>query len=392
MSDFDSNLHGPERGTIRRRRVYYLSGFDPRGATHYHRLYREEAARQAHMLGVNITTGARRPERQDRHTATWQIAARWGRHEVTTDYIFLGWDDIVREHWRGSLPSLVAQSFAGLGDFVKQGFFAGLRKASRGAFLSALFPFVGLVLLAMAVLLLGGLAAQLALSAGLHGGYALLCAGLAGAGLLWAGLHGLDRIGVLWLLRIYRFAHRWGSRPLPRLEARMAQMAERIARECRQHAADEILIVGHSVGAMVLVGVVAHLLRIAPQGIPNLKLVTLGGCIPLLSRLRSARAFRRDLRSVGLSNAYPWVDVAAQADPLCFARMHPLAACGVLTQPQQHRPRQVVARFFRLFSPLRYRALQRDKMRLHFQYLMATELPGEYDYFRLTAGPDPLHI
>jgi hypothetical protein len=31
-----------------------------------------------------------------------------------------------------------------------------------------------------------------------------------------------------------------------------------------------------------------------------------------------------------------------------------------------------------------------DKIRLHFQYLMASELPTAYDFFALTAGPDPL--
>ncbi|MFJ2993421.1 hypothetical protein [Pandoraea sp. NPDC087047] len=384
MTAFDSNLHGPERGTVKRRRVYYLSGFDPRGAAHYHRLYRDEAAKQAHMLGVQIVTGSRR---RRHHSASWQVASRWGRHEVTTDYIFLGWDDVVREHWRGSHLCLVVQSFIGLAAFVRQGFFHGLRRANRGPFLSATFPFASVILLAIAAVLLGGLAAQLAWYAGFRGWHAIGGAVLTSLVLLWAGMSWFDRIGVLWLLRIYRFAHRWGCRSLPTLDARMDEMAARIAKECRQYPADEILVVGHSVGTMVLVGVVARLLRAAPEGIPNLKLVTLGGCIPLLSRLRSAQAFRCDLRTVGHSCVYPWVDVAAQADPLCFARMHPLAACGIALP---HRPRQVIAKFFKLFSPTRYRALQRDKMRLHFQYLMAADLPGEYDYFRLTAGPDPL--
>ena len=54
-----------------------------------------------------------------------------------------------------------------------------------------------------------------------------------------------------------------------------------------------------------------------------------------------------------------------------------------------HRPRLVTARFFRMFHSGTYRKLRRDKLRLHFQYLMAYEIPADYDYFRITAGPGP---
>jgi hypothetical protein len=32
--------------------------------------------------------------------------------------------------------------------------------------------------------------------------------------------------------------------------------------------------------------------------------------------------------------------------------------------------------------------MKRKRLRLHFQYLMASELPADYDYFRITAGPE----
>ena len=47
-------------------------------------------------------------------------------------------------------------------------------------------------------------------------------------------------------------------------------------------------------------------------------------------------------------------------------------------------------RFAEMFDASAHRALKRDKFKLHFQYLMATDLPVPNDYFAITAGPKPL--
>jgi hypothetical protein len=43
-----------------------------------------------------------------------------------------------------------------------------------------------------------------------------------------------------------------------------------------------------------------------------------------------------------------------------------------------------------MFPPHTYRKMRWDKIRLHFQYLMASQLPTSYDFFAITAGPNPL--
>jgi hypothetical protein len=49
-------------------------------------------------------------------------------------------------------------------------------------------------------------------------------------------------------------------------------------------------------------------------------------------------------------------------------------------------PKRVSPRFAQCFAPERYQAIRRDKYRCHFQYLMAVEVPGTYDFFSLSAG------
>jgi hypothetical protein len=50
-------------------------------------------------------------------------------------------------------------------------------------------------------------------------------------------------------------------------------------------------------------------------------------------------------------------------------------------------PKRLSPRFAEQFTPETYRKLRRDKYRCHFQYLMAFEKPGGYDYFAISAGP-----
>ncbi|HEX9859201.1 MAG TPA: hypothetical protein VGA75_12660, partial [Paracoccaceae bacterium] len=50
-------------------------------------------------------------------------------------------------------------------------------------------------------------------------------------------------------------------------------------------------------------------------------------------------------------------------------------------------PLVISAAFTQTLSPERWKALRWRFFRLHFQYLCAFDRPGDYDYFRITAGP-----
>ena len=42
---------------VQRRHVFFFSGFDPKGASYYHRIYREQALLQGALMGVRYTVG-----------------------------------------------------------------------------------------------------------------------------------------------------------------------------------------------------------------------------------------------------------------------------------------------------------------------------------------------
>ena len=67
-----------------------------------------------------------------------------------------------------------------------------------------------------------------------------------------------------------------------------------------------------------------------------------------------------------------------------------MAVSGVATEAKRW-PLVISAAFSRTLSPGRWKELRRRYFRLHFQYLCAFDnlsgRAGDYDYFRITAGP-----
>ena len=79
--------------------------------------------------------------------------------------------------------------------------------------------------------------------------------------------------------------------------------------------------------------------------------------------------------------------MSAAIDSACFPLTDPVATSGLShADPLRPRPKLVSARFPKLFTPATYAKLRRQFKRAHFQYLMAAEKAGDYDYFLITAG------
>jgi hypothetical protein len=140
--------------------------------------------------------------------------------------------------------------------------------------------------------------------------------------------------------------------------------------------------------------ILARALQLEPglaTGRTRLALLTLGQWIPLLGLLPMATSFRGELQRLGATRGLHWVDFSAPPDGCCFALTHPITACGVAHDAATGATVQLLnPRFADLFDTQAYAELKRDKFRLHFQYLRATDRPGDYDYFAITSGPRSL--
>jgi len=111
--------------------------------------------------------------------------------------------------------------------------------------------------------------------------------------------------------------------------------------------------------------------------------------LPEQTFLPDAYRLRADLRYLSACDDLAWVDVTAPGDGCAFALCDPVTVSGV-APPDKKWPLVFSAAFSQTLSPKRWAELRWRFFRLHFQYLCAFDRPGDYDYFRITAGPQTL--
>ena len=200
-----------------------------------------------------------------------------------------------------------------------------------------------------------------------------------------------DKTYAYYLMHDYAYTAKLRGAYPDEIEARLIEWRHRIEAALRENV-DEVLIVGHSSGAQLAVSVVADILRsnrFQETG-PALGLLTLGQVIPMVSFLPEARRLRRDLRLLATEEDITWLDVSAPGDGCCFALSDPVSVSGVAPKSGQKWPIIISAAFTKTLTKETLAALKHRYFRLHFQYLCAFDMPGDYDYFRITAGPRTL--
>ena len=270
---------------VRKRCVFYLSGFDPKGAAHYHALYRDEAAAQAQVSGLEVNVGRRQKTAEG--NAFWDVSATPPDGAVETRYEFLRWDDIVRQHWPRSQARLIKDLVTTTWLNLRTGTLWRMFKLAWPPVLAIFLPFVLLCAVVVGAPLLAILTAWVTPSS--WGAWAATLLSLATvAGWLGLAMELEEKFNMAWLLRSYAFTARQASGLAPQLDVRLEQHAETLLARIHSGTDDEVLIVGHSSGTMMAATVMAYALRRDPQlgnrG-PVVSLLTLGQCMPLLSTL-----------------------------------------------------------------------------------------------------------
>ena len=394
---------------VARRRVFYIPGYDPNPPRRYRELYRTESAKQADISGYRIE------QKPDRSDTGWLVRADIEGLQTQTKIDVLVWHDLVQGSMKagilGTYLALVKTAWI----YLTSGTMRRLSWLAKGPVLAALYPIAMLLLQLLAAVVaastLGSIAAWVTVrSASFVAGLIGLAPNpqsfawaLVGAGVFWVIFLPVtvailrwfkaqdDRTFAYYLMHDYAYtASRRGDYP-DEIEARLIEWRHRIEAALRDQV-DEVLIVGHSSGAQLAVSLVADIVRSSrfqDQG-PALSLLTLGQVIPMVSFLPDARRLRRDLRLLATAEQITWLDVSAPGDGCCFALSDPVSVTGVAPKTGQKWPVIISAAFTKTLSPETRAELKHRYFWLHFQYLCAFDRPGDYDYFRITAGPQTL--
>ncbi|MGR3637306.1 MAG: hypothetical protein ACU0BK_15475 [Shimia sp.] len=371
---------------VRKRRVFYIPGYDPIHPRRYRELYRKEGAAQAEISGYDVALSAKAA---GSGPYGWHVAATIEEAQVQADFEVLVWSDIVRDSMDQGILGTYGQLIRTAATYIGSGALWHLMWLRKGPVIAALYPVLFLLVqLGVALLVAWGIGAAIAIWLP-----------------DWLGLAGLAAVPPIlnwfrkkdgkffayYLMHDYAYSAKSKGEDPAELRARMAEFSDRIS-EALQQDVDEVLVVGHSSGAHLAVSILADMIRDGrvPAKGPTLGFLSLGQVVPMVSFLPKAYRLRGDLAYLCQRDEVTWVDVTAPGDGCAFALCDPVSVSGVAPQQGKRWPLVVSAAFTQTLSEARWAELRWRFFRLHFQYMCAFDRPGDYDYFRITAGPKTL--
>jgi len=384
------------------RLVFFFSGFDPKSATFYHRLFRSGISQRNAAHDETLALGKR--HRIGRWASVWTSlwrgasSALGGRREtMRTRVHFMRWDDIVKRHWRRAPMTLARDYWNIYAGGLASGVLRRVWRAAPAAFWMAMFPLlVGVLAITAGIVVVGGLLA----ATGLVPLFTSLVVGLVVGALGWRLVAGW--VDCEWLLRLYAFMREQAIGEVPALEARLDEMASRLVEaveaRMRQPGATplkEIMVIGYSSGTIMAATVLARAMPRLADVVDSrrtnkgtaLALVTLGHCIPIASEWPGARRFRHDLGVLAESPMLTWHDYSAASDRAAFWRTPPWPEPALLKGYQSSPPFKAAP------SGLQFAAMRRSRREMHLQYLRPAPgrgAAGSYDFFQLVCGPQTL--
>ncbi|CAA2139068.1 alpha/beta hydrolase [Methylobacterium bullatum] len=392
------------RGPVRRRHVFYVPGYDPEGRTRYRMLFVRELTLHAKRFGEPKRRPGRAVMGADGLSQRWTVAAEPEVGGAETSYDVLLWDDIVLKDFARWRIVSVLLLFAGSLQAIVSGMAVKFYRLNWKYGNVILYP-LGLILLL--TLVSGLIAHQIHAHLGDGFGHSMqwpawvtVPLGLA-AGLVWIkSLDVLLERAFFWQLLndwVFNWQHGQGWRRdyETRVDAFAALVVDRLAAfRTEGTELDEVLILGHSTGALTAVEVAARVLAADPvigTGTTAFSLLTLGSGLPIVALQKEARRVQSDIASLVVSERIVWVDYYAPQDWMNFPDFDPVERLPLdLGGRPPRNPLVRSAKFREIIDPETYLKVRWRPFRMHFQFLFANDRRGEYDFFAMALGPQRL--
>ena len=378
---------------IRRRQVFFIQGYDPKGSRDYYNLLKREWNRFCKTWSVTGTFGPFENHSDADDVAHCVITADSPQGPVETRYEFLRIEKYVGPNIAKPLWRQIARTMRWSIDDIVNGAISRLYRVSWNMAALLLYSQVMLYVWLALTVAGGALAAMVAAAYGFSG-VAVAVAGIAAAAAIFLALWPLAYgMYVLQLNSCWSHLRDVARGPHAEYDRLVEVFAERIVAAARAGEVDEIVIVGHSVGGMTGITVLARALELDPKlgqhGTPVV-LLTLGSVMGALALHPAAERMRREIRRVALEPSVPWVDCQAYEDMMNFWDYDPVAGGGVEVGAARCNPYVWIVPVEQMLTTETYRRMRWNYWRRHYQYIMANDLPSSYDYFRFICGPTPV--
>ncbi len=126
---------------------------------------------------------------------------------------------------------------------------------------------------------------------------------------------------------LWSFSSQFMRSQRPDAEALLQRFASRIVDKAEAERYDEIILIGHSTGGMLILDVAARCLSLDPdfsQRAPEVSILTLGSTALKAGYSKAAKEFRKRMRQLIAEPHLRWVEVQCLTDPINFYKTDPV--------------------------------------------------------------------
>lgn len=376
---------------VRRRRVLYMTGYDPRRPVVYRDLFARELSKAAALRGYDAGAGAL--DERNAIAPGFTMTASADGHPVEAVVLILRWDDLIRPVYKSPviprLPQLLGVGF----DLLRRGVIGKIARLDWQFSTFLIYPYAMTLFAILSVLAVG-------ISSGVWAArlspFAALPAALIGATLAgWIWLRIERRLYLRYLLEDWLFSFAHERRAQEALAARVDAFADLIAEAAADPTIDEVLVIGHSSGAFLAPEALALALDRDPDLRSNravISLLTIGSMASLMLLVDGNSRYGSALERLSEEPGITWYEVQARHDFINMCPVDPIAVSGRFADGKPAWPRILRLSMPGIVKPGQLK-LFRERLSFfknHFRFVAANERIDWYDFYGMMVGPQTL--
>jgi hypothetical protein len=374
-------MNDKRSGLVKKRHVIHINGFEPIGADGIDRHLTSGIRRFAPVWGAT----ARKSDAtisDDGRVLSWDVTTSGPNWTTECRYTVLRWDELMAPYVGKSWVRRVVEGYGALFEFARNGTIKRYFKANvrYGAFV--IYPILALVGFA----LLAVIATLLAVTLGVPWP-AVSAPAIALVALLLLMRFLGSALYLDFALADWSFAADLARREVKGLDPVLDSFTATVLTRIREGDADEVIVSGVSLGAVMMAEALARALKEEPglcRLAPRFAFLTIGSSLLKIGLHPAADGLRRAVGRVGGEPSLFWLEYQAKVDPINFYKTDPVAGMGMAATG---KPVVRMIRIREMMSPEDYRRAQRNPLLQHRQFVMPNARRYFYDFYQICFGP-----